>query len=86
MVSVPLADERPPLQGVSRMEDAAESSVGGGTEGDREMEEPVEDPRSSRRPEVQPGGARFPYIHRRGEEPVPSHAELHGARRRVLDR
>jgi len=34
VVQVPLANERPPLQGVSGMEDAAEDSVGGGAEGD----------------------------------------------------
>ena len=44
MVKVPLANERPPLQGVSGMEDAAEDSVGGGTEGDQEVEERVDGP------------------------------------------
>ena len=38
---MPLADERPPLQDVSRMEVAVEDSVGGGAEGDRETEDPV---------------------------------------------
>jgi len=32
-----------PLHGVSGVEDPAEDTVGGGAEGDREVEEPVED-------------------------------------------
>ena len=39
VVSVPLANERPPLQGVSGMEDTTEDSVGGSAEGDREVED-----------------------------------------------
>jgi len=45
---MPLANERPPFQGVPRMEDAAEDPVGGSAEGDREVEEPVEDPATAR--------------------------------------
>ena len=45
----PLVDERPPLRGVFGMEDAAEDSVGGGAEGDGEVEEPVDGPRSAGR-------------------------------------
>ena len=41
---MPLATERPPLQGVSGVEDAAEDSVGGGAEGDQEVEEQVDGP------------------------------------------
>ena len=44
VVQVLLASERPPLQGVSGMEDAAEDSVGGGAEGDQEAEEQVDGP------------------------------------------
>jgi len=44
VVSVPHANERPPTQGVSGMEGVAEDSLGRGAEGDREVEEPVEDP------------------------------------------
>jgi len=44
VVPMSLANERPPLQGVSGMEDAAEDSVGGGAEGDQEVEEQVDDP------------------------------------------
>ena len=36
--------ERPPLQGVSGVEDAAEDPVGGGAEGDQEAEERVDGP------------------------------------------
>jgi len=39
---VPLANGRPPLQGVPGMEDATEDSVGGGAEGDQKVEEPVD--------------------------------------------
>ena len=39
-----LANERPPPQGVSGMEDAAEDSVDGGAEGDQEAEERVDGP------------------------------------------
>ena len=40
VVSMPHANERPPLQGVPRMEDAAEYSVRGSAEGDQVVEEP----------------------------------------------
>jgi len=43
----PRADRRLPLEGVSRMEDVAEDSVGVGAEGDRQAEEPVYDPGSA---------------------------------------
>ena len=49
---MPLTNKRPPLQGVSGMEGATEDSVGRGAVGDREVEDPVEDPGSSRRPQV----------------------------------
>ena len=52
VVQVPLANERPPLQGVSRMEDAAENSVGGGVEGDQEVEEQVDGPGPAGRREM----------------------------------
>jgi len=38
VVPVALANERPPLHGVSGMEGAAEDSAGGGAEGDQEVE------------------------------------------------
>jgi len=41
---VPLADKGTPVQGVSEVEAGAEDPLGGGEEGDREVEEPVEDP------------------------------------------
>jgi len=44
VVPVPLANERPPSQSVSGMEDVVGDSVGRGAEGDWEVEEPVEDP------------------------------------------
>ena len=37
-------DERPHLQGVPGLEDAAEDSMGGGAEGDQEVEEKVDGP------------------------------------------
>jgi len=43
-VQVPLANERPPLQGVPGMEGAAKGALGGGAEGDGKVERPVEDP------------------------------------------
>jgi len=42
VVPVPNTDPRSPLQGVPRMEAAAEDAVGGGEEGDWEVEGPVE--------------------------------------------
>jgi len=44
VVPVPLANDRPPFQSVSGMEDAAEGPVGRGAEGDWGVEEQVEDP------------------------------------------
>src|ERR1700712_224031 len=42
VVRVRNTDARPPLRGVRRVEGAAEDPVGGGQEGDRKMEEPLE--------------------------------------------
>ena len=42
VVSVPLANERQPLQGVPGMEDATEDSMGGSDEGDQAVEEQVD--------------------------------------------
>jgi len=42
VVSVPLPNKRPPLQGLPAMEDAADGCVGGGVEGDQEWEEQVD--------------------------------------------
>jgi len=44
VVPVPLARERPPLQGVPGIEVAAKGAVGGGAEGYGEVEETMEDP------------------------------------------
>jgi len=46
----------------------AEDPVGGGAEGDWEMEEQVEDPGSLRRSEVQSGSAGLPLLYVRGED------------------
>ena len=68
VVPVPHANERTPAQGVPRVANATEDSMGGGAEGDWEMEEPVEDPGSFRRPEVQSGSIGFVFIYGRGED------------------
>jgi len=65
VVPVPNADPGPPLQGVLRMEAAAEDPVGGGEEGDGEVEGPVEVTGLTGQREVQPGGARLPLDHGR---------------------
>jgi len=44
------------------MEVAAEDSVGRGAEGDREEEEPVEDPGPTCRWEIRAGGAGLPHL------------------------
>jgi len=62
VVPVLLANERPPLQGESRIEDSAEDSVGGGVEGDWEAEEPVDGPRSADLREMCAGGAGPPLF------------------------
>jgi len=49
VVPVPIANERPPIQGVPGVESPAEDPVGRGAEGDGEVEEPVEDPGPPRR-------------------------------------
>jgi len=67
VVPVPNADPGPPLQGVSGMETAAEDFVGGGKEGDGEVEGPVEGAGLTGRREVQPGGAGLPFDHGRGQ-------------------
>ena len=58
---------RPPLQGVSGMEGAAEDSVGGGAEGDREADELVDGPGSAGRREIWASGAGLPLLHRCGK-------------------
>ena len=57
----------PPLQGVTRVEAAAEDPVGGGEEGDREVERTVEGAGPPCRWEVQPGGTRLPLLYECGE-------------------
>jgi hypothetical protein len=59
VVPVPDADEGPRLQGVPRMEGAAEDTVGGDAEEDGEEEEPVDGPGSASRWEMRAGGADF---------------------------
>ena len=57
VVPIPDADPRPPLQGAPGVKAAAEDPVGGGEEGDWEVEGPVEGTGPPGRVEVQPGGA-----------------------------
>ena len=59
VVPVPLADARPPFQGVSGTEDTAEDPLSRGAEGDWEVQEPAEDPGPPSRWVVQSGGAGF---------------------------
>jgi len=49
VVTAPYTDEGPPLQGVCEVEGTAEDLVGGGEEGDREVEKLVDDPGSAGR-------------------------------------
>jgi len=63
VVPEPEADEEPPLQGVSEVEGAAEDSVGGGEEGNGDVEESVEEPGSDGQRKVQPGGTRLSLHH-----------------------
>ena len=67
VVSVPLANEIPPLQGVSGIEDTTEDPVGGKAEGGQKVEEPMEDPGSTCRWEMWAGGAGLPLVYGRGE-------------------
>jgi len=77
VVPVPDADPGPPLQGVPGVEAAAEDPVGGGEEGDREVEGQVEGAGPPGRREVQPGGAGLPHHYGSGEN-----SAGHGRRRR----
>jgi len=45
------------------VEGIAEDTVGGGEEGNREVDGPVEDPGPAGRREVQPGGTRLPLLY-----------------------
>ena len=60
VVPSPDADPGPPLQGVPRVEAAAENPVGGGKEGDGEVEGPME---GEGRWEMQPGGTGLPLLY-----------------------
>jgi len=60
VVPVSNADPGPPLQGVPRVEAAAEDAVVGGEEGDGEVEGPVEGAGPLGRCEVQPCGTGLP--------------------------
>ena len=64
---MPLANKRPPLQGVSGMEDAAEDSVGGGAEGDQEVEEQVDGPGPAGRREMWAGSTGLSLLYGRGK-------------------
>jgi len=57
-------DSGAPHQGVSGVEGPTKDPVGGGVEGDREVEEQVEDPGPPGRWAMQPGGAGLPLCHR----------------------
>ena len=61
-MSVPHANDRPLLQGVSGMKVAAKVSVAAGEEGDGKVEEPVEGLGSTRRQEMRTGGAALPHL------------------------
>ena len=63
MLSAGGASERPPLQGVSGMEDTAEGAEGGGAEGDQEVEEPVDSSGAAGRREMWVGSAGLPHPH-----------------------
>jgi len=67
VVPSPNTDPGAPFQGVSRVEDLAEDPVGGGEEGDWEVERPVEDPGPSGGREVQLGSTRLPLHYGRGK-------------------
>ena len=67
VVPIPDADPGPPLQGVPRVEAAAEDPVGGGEEGDWEREGLVEGARPAGGREVQPDGAGHSLDHGRGQ-------------------
>jgi len=73
MLVVPVPDPDPgtPLQGVPGVEAVAEDPVGGGEEGDREVEGPVEDQGPPGGREVQPGGTGLPILHGRGKRVTP---------------
>ena len=49
------------------MEGSTEDSVGGGSEGDREVEDPMQDPGPPGGRKMQPGGAGLPLLHGCGE-------------------
>jgi len=67
VVQVPLANKRPPLQGVSGVEDAAEDSVGGGAEGDQKVEKQVDGPGPAGGWEVWVGSTGFSCLYRCGK-------------------
>jgi len=67
VVPVSNADPGPPLQGVPRVEAAAEDSVSGGQEADGQVGGPVESLRPPGRWEVQTGGAGLPHVYRCGK-------------------
>ena len=60
VVPVPGLDSGAPIQEVSRVEGAIEDPVGGGVEGDWQVEEPVDDPGPTGRWAMQSGGAGLP--------------------------
>jgi len=67
VVQVPLANERPPLQAVSGVADAAEDSVGGGAGGDQKVEKQVDGPGPAGGWEVWAGSTGFSHLYGRGK-------------------
>jgi len=67
VVQVPLANERPPLQVVSRVADAAEASVGRGAEGDQKVEKQVDGPGPGDGREVWADSTGFGRLYGRGK-------------------
>jgi len=63
MVLIPDTDPGPPLQGVPKVEAAAEDPVGGGEEGDGEVEGLVESTEPPGGWEVQLGGTGLPLLY-----------------------
>jgi len=66
VVPTPEPDPEASLQGVTGVEGPAKDPVGGGAEGDREGEGPVEDPGPPGGREMQAGGTGLPLYHGRG--------------------
>ena len=70
MLVVPVSDSNSgaPLQDMSGVQRLTRYPVGGGVEGDRPVDEKVEDPGGPDRREMQPGSAGLPLCYRCGKE------------------